>query len=96
MHMTKVRTTITINKDLLKKARKHEINISSFLDIELRRYLAFIEGKHSNPSQSEMQSSRKNSNDNKLVGPPRFELESLAPKAKRIDQATLRALVFCW
>ena len=26
------------------------------------------------------------------VGPPRFELESLAPKAKRMDQATLRAL----
>ena len=25
------------------------------------------------------------------MGPPRFELESLAPKAKRIDQATLRA-----
>jgi len=30
----------------------------------------------------------------KLVGPPRFGLESLAPKAKRIDQATLRAQHF--
>ena len=28
------------------------------------------------------------------MGPPRFELESLAPKAKRIDQATLRAQCF--
>ena len=44
--MTKARTTITISKELLKKARKHEINISSFLDIELRRYIALIEGKH--------------------------------------------------
>ena len=43
--MTKTRTTITISKDLLKQAREKEINISSFVDIELRRYLALIEGK---------------------------------------------------
>ena len=42
--MPKIRTTITISKDLLKKAREKEINISSFVDIELRRYLALIEG----------------------------------------------------
>ncbi len=42
--MPKTRTTITISKDLLKKAREKEINISSFVDIELRRYIAFIEG----------------------------------------------------
>ena len=46
--MTKVRTTITISKDVLKKAREKEINISSFVDIELRRYLALLEGKQSN------------------------------------------------
>ena len=40
--MPKVRTTITISKDLLKLARENEINISSFVDIELRRYLAYI------------------------------------------------------
>ena len=40
--MTKTRTTITISKDLLKKAREMEINISSFVDIELRRYIALI------------------------------------------------------
>lgn len=33
----------TISPDLLEKARKHDINISSFLDIELRRYIALIE-----------------------------------------------------
>jgi post-segregation antitoxin (ccd killing protein) len=43
MHMAKIRTTITINKDLLKKAQKYNISISSFLDIELRRYIALIE-----------------------------------------------------
>ena len=43
--MPKTRTTITISKDLLKKAREKEINISSFVDIELRRYLALIEGR---------------------------------------------------
>ncbi len=44
MHMNKIRTTITINKDLLKKAQQHDISISSFLDIELRRYIAYVEG----------------------------------------------------
>ena len=43
--MSKIRTTITIDKDLLNKAKKHRVSISSFLDIELRRYLALIEGK---------------------------------------------------
>ena|GEM_PF-4088520 len=43
--MVKTRTTITISKDLLKKARDMEINISSFVDLELRRYIALIEGK---------------------------------------------------
>ena len=43
MHMPKIRTTITISPDLLEKARKHDISISSFLDIELRKYIALIE-----------------------------------------------------
>ncbi len=43
MHMKKIRTSITISQDLLEKARKHNISISSFLDIELRRYIALIE-----------------------------------------------------
>jgi post-segregation antitoxin (ccd killing protein) len=50
--MPKTRTTITISKDLLKKAREKEVNISSFVDIELRRYLALTEGKiHSETEQ---------------------------------------------
>ncbi len=46
--MSKTRTTITISKDLLKKAREKEINISSFVDIELRRYIALIDSGVSN------------------------------------------------
>ena len=44
------RTTIIISKELLKKAREKEVNISSFVDIELRRFLALIEGKTINDS----------------------------------------------
>lgn len=43
--MTKVRTTITIDKRVLKKARQEGINISSFTEIKLREFLALIEGK---------------------------------------------------
>ena len=50
--MNKIRTTITIDKELLDKAKQHRVSISSFLDIELRRYLALIEGK-SNTYQNE-------------------------------------------
>ena len=48
--MSKTRTTITISRDLLKKARENEVNISSFVDIELRRFIALIEGKTINDS----------------------------------------------
>lgn len=43
MYMSKIRTTITISPNLLEKAKEHGISISSFLDIELRRYIALIE-----------------------------------------------------
>jgi hypothetical protein len=42
--MTKVRTTITIEKDLLEKARNYDINLSSFLEMKLVEYLAYMEG----------------------------------------------------
>ncbi|KYK34587.1 MAG: hypothetical protein AYK22_05085 [Thermoplasmatales archaeon SG8-52-3] len=49
--MKKVRNMIRMNKEVVKIAKKHRVSISSFLDIELRRYLAIIEGK-SNSVQS--------------------------------------------
>ncbi len=39
------RTTVTIEKDVLEKARSTGINISAFLEIKLHEYLALLEGK---------------------------------------------------
>ncbi len=58
MHTEKVRTNITINKNLLEKAREHDICISSFLDIELRRYLSLIERRDSNDFSFNIDQSR--------------------------------------
>ena len=41
-----------IDEDVLKKAKEHGINVSAFLEIKLREYLALIEGKHNNSSLS--------------------------------------------
>jgi hypothetical protein len=43
MHIGKVRTNITIDKDLLVKSRQYRLSISGFLDVELRKYLAVLE-----------------------------------------------------
>jgi hypothetical protein len=43
--MKKIRTTITIDKNLLKKAKKHNIKISTFLDRKLHECLEYIEGE---------------------------------------------------
>jgi post-segregation antitoxin (ccd killing protein) len=74
--MTKVRTTITISKDLLKKAREKEINISSFVDIELRRYLALIEERKTNDNFQPIKKSTINS--------IRQEVDSLSMNSKSI------------
>ena len=59
--MIKIRTTITIDKEMLNIARHHKIRISTFLDNNLRYYLSQINGSKnlrkveaagSNPAQS--------------------------------------------
>ena len=59
--MTKIRTTITIDKEMLNIARHHKIKISTFLDNTLGNYLSQINGSKnlrkveaagSNPAQS--------------------------------------------
>ena len=59
--MTKIRTTITIDKEMLNLAHHHKIRISTFLDSSLRDYLGKINGSKSlrkveaagsNPAQS--------------------------------------------
>ncbi len=42
--MTKIRTTITIEKELLNIAHHHKIRISTFLHNSLREYLGQING----------------------------------------------------
>ncbi len=49
--MARKMTSMRIDEELLEKAKKYEINISAFLGIELRRYIALIEGKYG-PSSS--------------------------------------------
>jgi len=59
--MTKIHTTITIDKELLNLAHHHKIRISTFLGNSLREYLSQINGSKnlrkveavgSNPTQS--------------------------------------------
>ena len=45
--MNKIRTTITIDKTLLKLAKKHKIRISTFLNNSLQDYIARLQ---SNPN----------------------------------------------
>ena len=64
------------------------------LENQLRGYFDFIEGRHNNYSKSCTIKNEYSDSNNEKVGPPEFESGSLAPKAKRIDQATLRARYF--
>ena len=41
--MTKKKLTLAINQDLLKKVKDRDINISSFLEIRLREYIAIAD-----------------------------------------------------
>ena len=43
MRMKKKPLNLLINEDLVKKAREHDINLSSFLELRLREYLALID-----------------------------------------------------
>ena len=42
--MVKQKLTLAIDQDLLKKVKDCDINISSFLEIRLREYIALVEG----------------------------------------------------
>ncbi len=46
--MVKQNLTLTVNKDLIKKARNQGMNISSFLEIRLNEYFALLEGNSQN------------------------------------------------
>lgn len=72
---------LLIDAGLLQKATDNGLVISKFLELKLQEYFSFIE----------MVSKSHPSNQKEVVGLSEFESESLAPKAKRMDQATLQA-----
>ena len=43
--MPKQKLTLSVNKNVVKKAREHDINISTFLEIRLNEYISLLEGK---------------------------------------------------
>ena len=79
--MTKKHLNLLIEAGLLQKARDNGLVISKFLEIKLQEYFSFVDIVRKPQDHSE-----KNS-----VGLSEFESESLAPKAKRMNQATLQA-----
>ena len=46
--MPKHKLTLSVNEDLVKRAREHGINISAFLEIKLQEHLALLHGKRYN------------------------------------------------
>ena len=42
--MSKQKLTLSVNKNVIQKARKHDINISTFLEIRLNEYISLLEG----------------------------------------------------
>ena len=76
--MTKHHLNLLIDAGLLQRARDNGLVISKFLEVKLQEYFSFLNAVGSHPQKEG-------------VGLSRFELESLAPKAKRMDQATLQA-----
>jgi len=91
MRMAKKPLNLLVDEELVKKARDHGLVISKFLENQLRGYFNFIEGRHTNYSQTNNTSNESGYKNKDGVGLSEFESESLAPKAKRIDQATPQA-----
>jgi hypothetical protein len=79
--MMKKHLNLLIDAGLLQKARDNGLVISKFLELKLQEYFSFID----------MVSKSHPHFQKDLVGLSEFESESLAPKAKRMDQATLQA-----
>ena len=77
--MKKVRTNVSISKNVLERARKHNIIISSFLEIKLVEYLALLEGNQSNPKDVFGSAFSKKDE----VGSERFELSTSAMSRRR-------------
>jgi hypothetical protein len=49
--MTKQKLTLSVNKNVVQKAREHDINISTFLEIRLNEYISLLEGNTINSKE---------------------------------------------
>jgi len=46
MRMNKKALNLSVDENLVNKARSHQINLSSFFEVKLREYLALIKGNN--------------------------------------------------
>ncbi len=92
MHMSnRIRTTLTLDKNVIKRAKELDINISAAAERGIIDYIREMENIRRYPTNYntnkdddyDRQSSVRNRNNNQ-VGLLRFELKSTAPEAARI------------
>ena len=91
VHMGKVRTTIRMNEDVVKMAKKLGVNISAFTEMKLLEHFKDLENLRRESINidnkndiADRQSSGGNPGAVESVGPLRFELKLLAPQARRM------------
>ena len=90
--MKKVRTTINLNEDVVRKAKYFKINISSIAERAIIDYIKELENIGREPSghyvnsdtYSNSESNLRSPTKNNKMGLLRFELRSIAPEATRI------------
>ena len=90
--MRKVRTTINLNEDVVRKAKYFKINISSIAERAIIDYIKELENigkeytKPNNPNcgNDSTHNSKQISNKKDKMGSSRFELELPAPQAGRM------------
>ena len=91
----KIRTTINLNEDIVRKAKNLKINISAIAEMCIINYIKELENirndnKNSSKviynkiSQRNQKKMYRNNETNDQVGLLRFELKSMAPEATRI------------
>ena len=73
---------LLVDEDLVKKARKHGLNLSRFFENQLRGYFNFIEGKHNNYAQYDT----KNTEDTVKMDLSGFEPEASSMPRRRSSE----------
>ena len=102
MHMTKIRTTINLNEEVVRKAKNLKINISAVAEMSIINYIKELENigrestsysNHHTDNDDRQISIRKTKTEDK-VGLLRFELKSMAPEATRIPSYPTSPLLY--